>query len=345
MNEQQDQACGARSPTGSVRPVPAATGGHGPEGEPQETALDAVVSPLFVPATRPERFAKALASGADAVIIDLEDAVASSEKANARQVLREHVPGLRAEVPLGLRTNAANTEHLAEDVALASALALHLDFLVLPEVQGPDDVRRLGELLAAQEESRDQLEGSAASAEPAVRTRGAAVALPLLALIESSAGLLAAPAVAQLPAVRRLALGAADLSEEWEVEPSFEEREFDVARQHLVIASRAAGLNGPIDSPHMNVRDAEGLSVRVAAAAGLGVRGKLCLHPSQVATVQEAYVVSAGEYARLKELMETFEQAEAAGNSSVRLPHGGFVDYPVYRRAAKQVATYEKSRR
>ena len=318
-----------------------AAGGEAPQG----AVLDAVVSPLFVPATRPERFTKALTSGADAVIIDLEDAVAASEKGNARRILREHVPGLEARVPLGLRTNAANTAHLADDAALAAELVPHLDFLVLPEVQGPEDVRRLEELMAAAGDSAWELSDSTEGASGGSSPQGAGVVLPLLALIESSAGLLTAPAVAQLPAVRRLALGAADLSEEWEVEPSAEEREFDVARQHLVIASRAAGLNGPIDSPHMNVRDAEGLGERVAAAAGLGVRGKLCLHPDQVATVQEAFLVSAEEYARLRDLMAAFEQAEAAGSSSVRLPDGGFVDYPVYRRAAKQVAAYEKCRR
>lgn len=309
----------------------------------QETVLDAVVSPLFVPATRPERFAKALNSGADAVIIDLEDAVALSEKSSARRILREQVPKLEARTPLGLRTNAANTEHLGEDAALAAELAPHLDFLVLPEVQGTGDVRRLEELLAvAAKSSGEPADDLAENMEADSPARGAGVVLPLLALIESSAGLLAAPAVAQLPVVRRLALGAADLSEEWEVEPSLEEREFDVARQHLVIASRAAGLNGPIDSPHMNVRDTEGLRRRVAAAAGLGVKGKLCIHPGQVSMVQEAFLISTEEHARLRELMDTFEQAEAVGNSSVRLPGGGFVDYPVYRRAAKQVAAYER---
>lgn len=309
----------------------------------QETVLDAVVSPLFVPATRPERFAKALNSGADAVIIDLEDAVALSEKSSARRILREQVPKLEARTPLGLRTNAANTEHLGEDAALAAELAPHLDFLVLPEVQGTGDVRQLEELLAvAAKSSGEPADDMAENMEADSPARGAGVVLPLLALIESSAGLLAAPAVAQLPVVRRLALGAADLSEEWEVEPSLEEREFDVARQHLVIASRAAGLNGPIDSPHMNVRDADGLRRRVAAAAGLGVKGKLCIHPGQVLMVQEAFLISAEEHARLRELMDAFEQAEAVGNSSVRLSGGGFVDYPVYRRAAKQVATYER---
>lgn len=320
------------------------TAGSQPGGEPGEgskgavgkatgeTVLEAVVAPLFVPATRPERFAKALTSGADAVIIDLEDAVASAEKGTARQILREQVPGLGgADAPLGVRVNGAATEHLTEDAALVAALADDLDFLVLPEVQGPQDVGRLQELLGASTHER--------TAEPrAVET------LPLLALVESSAGLLNAPAVAQLPAVRRLALGAADLSEEWEIEPSPEEREFDVARQHLVIASRAAGLNGPIDSPHMNVRDAGGLSRRTAAAAGLGVKGKLCIHPSQVAAVQEAFLVSAEEHQRLQELIRVFEQAESAGDSSVRMPDGGFVDYPVYRRAVKQVAAYEGRR-
>lgn len=285
--------------------------------------LEAATAPLFVPATRPERFVKALNSGAELVIVDLEDAVAFSEKDAAREILRERIPELAGQGPLGVRVNSARSEHLRRDVEVIGDIAESLSFVVLPDVQRADDVLLLQDLLRS------------AGGE-------AAAGIPLLALIESSAGILHAPEIARLVGVRRLALGAADLSEEWEIEPSEEEREFDIARQQLVIASRAAGLNGPLDSPHMNVGDAAGLSRRTAAVAGLGVRGKLCIHPDQVAEVQSAFVVSAAEYGRLKRLIESFEQAESRGDASVRLPDGDFVDYPVYRRAVKKVLAYER---
>lgn len=287
-------------------------------------ALESIITALFVPAMQPDRFEKALSSGADAVIIDLEDAVASATKSAAREILRERLPYLDRRVPLGVRTNAMATAHVGLDVALVADVIGSLDFLVLPEVQGPGEVHEFLTMLRSV--------SSPEAVEP----------LSILALIESSAGLLNAPAIASVPEVRRLALGAADLAEEWDVAPSAEGREFDFALQQLVVASRASELNGPIDSPHMNVQDHAGLSRRAASAAGLGVKGKLCIHPAQVDPAAAAFVVSEHEYLRLQEVIEVFVRAEATGDSSVRLRDGSFVDYPVYRRAFRQVAAYEK---
>lgn len=291
--------------------------------------LELLRAPLFVPATRPERFSKALASGADAVIIDLEDAVAHSEKDAARQVLREALPGLADRGrPVGVRINAASSEHLGADVELLGEVAEHLDFLVLPEVSGVHDLEALG-----------------GTRDPAAAPSNASSQLPVLALIESSRGLLEAAAIAAAPRVRRLALGAADLAEDWRIEPSVEEAEFDHARQHLVIASRAAGLAGPLDTPHMNVNDDDGLARRTRAVAQLGMQGKLCIHPGQVQTVLSGWVVSVQQHDQLRELVEVFEQAERSGNSSVRLDDGSFVDYPVYRRALRQIQAFEEHHR
>lgn len=287
-------------------------------------ALDGVITALFVPAVQPDRFEKALGSGADAVIIDLEDAVASAAKSAAREMLRDRLPYLDRRVPVGIRVNAMSTAHVDLDVALVGELIGSLDFLVLPEVQGPGEVNAFLALLR-----------SVSSPDEVDR-------ISILALIESSAGLLNAPAIASVPEVRRLALGSADLAEEWDVAPSAEGREFDFALQQLVVASRASELNGPIDSPHMNVQDHAGLSRRAASAAGLGVKGKLCIHPAQVKPAAAAFVVSGDEYLRLQEVIEVFARMEATGDSSVRLSDGSFVDYPVYRRAIRQVSAYEK---
>lgn len=288
-------------------------------------SADAFQAPLFVPGSRPERFTKALSSGADGVIIDLEDAVAAAEKQNARTALLRTVPGLRVEQgrddvvpPLGVRVNGPETDHLARDVAMIADLVNHLDFVVLPQVRAAEDIDTLSKHLLGITE------------------------LPVIALIESSRGLLNAADIAQSPGVRRLALGAADLSEEWEVQPSASEAEFDHARQMLVIASRAAGLNGPLDSPHMNVQDVEGLQMRMRASAQLGMTGKLCLHPRQVPAVRESLVVTAREYERLCGLISDFEASESAGEASIRLADGSFVDYPVYRRALAQVRAYHE---
>jgi citrate lyase subunit beta / citryl-CoA lyase len=284
--------------------------------------IDETTTLLFVPADRPDRFEKACRSGADAIIIDLEDALAASQKDAARATLRRELPTLDSQkVLVGVRVNSAATTYLPQDAALLAELADHVDFVVLPEVQGTEDLQFFEKHLNGGKDN-----------------------LPVLALIESSRGLINALEIAEYPAVRRLALGAADLSHEWQIEPTGAGEEFDHARQHLVIASRAAGLNGPIDTPHMNVQDRDGLAARMEPVVQLGMKGKLCIHPSQVDTIQKGFLVTDEEYYRLKELINIFEEAEGKGNASIKLEDGSFIDYPVYRRALRHVASYEQFR-
>lgn len=292
------------------------------------TAVSTLQAPLFVPATRTERYAKALTSGADGVIIDLEDAVAQSQKHQARTSVRDALPGLRSghseqdrdhAIPVGVRVNSVETDLMADDAALVRELAEHVDFVVLPQVRASEDIAAL-------------LEHFSDHAQ-----------MPVIALIECSQGLLNAQHIAAHPDVCRLALGSADLAQDWGIHPSASEEEFDVSRQMLVIASRAAGLQGPLDSPHMNVRDVEGLRFRMRASAQLGMKGKLCLHPQQVQPVRDALVVSAQDYERLSRVIEVFEAAESRGEAAVRLDDGSFIDYPIYRRALTQVTDYRRA--
>ncbi|TLP72874.1 HpcH/HpaI aldolase/citrate lyase family protein [Nesterenkonia sphaerica] len=282
--------------------------------------IDETATLLFVPADRPDRFEKACMSGADAIIIDLEDALAASQKDAARARLRRELPNLNPrDVLVGVRVNSAATEHLPEDGAFLADLADHIDFVVLPEVQGIEDLQLLEQ-----------------------HVDGVMARLPVVALIESSRGIVNALAIAEYPAVRRLALGAADLSHEWQIEPTGGGEEFDYVRQQLVIASRAAGLNGPIDTPHMNVQDSEGLSARMGPIVQLGMKGKLCIHPSQVEIARKGFLVTEEEFHRLRELISVFEDAEGQGNASIKLSDGSFIDYPVYRRAVRHVEAYER---
>lgn len=301
-----------------------------------QSRIDRIAAPLFVPANRPDRFIKAVTSGADAVILDLEDAVAASEKEAAREVLRRELPPLTAaqqeltdgepgkNVAIGVRINSAGTELMPSDVELLRSANDRLDYVVIPEVQDVRDLEKFQTLLGEVEIARR---------------------LPIVALIESSRGLLNAAAIAEFPTVRRLALGSADLSKEWEIEPSIDESEFDYARQTLVVASRAARLVGPLDNPHMNVRDSEGITRRVTAIRKLGMKGKQCIHPDQISTVSSGFAVSVDEYERLTELVRLFEDAETRGVSSIRMEDGSFVDYPIYYRAVEQIAAHEQSQR
>lgn len=95
----------------------------------------------------------------------------------------------------------------------------------------------------------------------------------------------------------------------------------------------------------MNVQDGEGLSARMAPIVQLGMKGKLCIHPSQVDAVQKGFLITKEERSRLSELIRIFEEAEAQGNASIKLEDGSFIDYPVYHRAVRHVANYDKFHR
>lgn len=227
------------------------------------------VTALFVPGNRPERFAKAAASGADVVIIDLEDAVASDAKVEARHAT---VEALTASIDLNgrglqavVRVNASGTaEHEDDLTAILSLNPGHGDGLLaimLPKAEKPAELARLTARLPER--------------------------VGIVALIESALGLVNAEAIAATPGIDRLAFGAIDYV--LDINASDGDRFLDPVRVRLVAASRAAGLAAPLDSPSTNIRD----TVAVAASAGLGrdfgFGGKLCIHPSQIDSVAAAY--------------------------------------------------------
>ncbi|MCV7563637.1 citrate lyase subunit beta / citryl-CoA lyase [Micrococcus luteus] len=284
------------------------------------------VAPLFVPGNVPHRFEKALHSGADAIIIDLEDAVAFSDKQRARDAVAQYFRdtprhALDAQPPArGVRLNAAGTEEFTLDIDCLREVHGEVDFLVLPMVHGPADLDAL----------RDALSFAAPSLQEAV-----------VALVESSAGVLNSSAIADHRCVQRLAFGSADLSSELGIEPTPMEEEFLLARSQLVLASAAAGLAGPLDGPHLNVRDTDGLRARTRAARDLGMKGKLSIHPAQVPHVIDALAPSQEQYDQARLIVESFEASETRGMSSIRLDDGTFIDYPIAERARRIVRAYE----
>jgi citrate lyase subunit beta/citryl-CoA lyase len=210
---------------------------------------------LFAPATRPERVVKALASAADAVIVDLEDAVAPAEKVAARAMLADHLPGWR---PLYLRINGCGTEWFEADLALAAA-APNITGVMLPKAESAADIERLQPL------------------PPAVA---------VLPLIETARGLHRAEAVAAHARVERLAFGSID----FQLDTSATDEELIYARSQLVVVSRACGLAAPVDGVTTELDDAGKLQADIARARRLGFGGKLCIHPRQLAAVAEAFV-------------------------------------------------------
>lgn len=252
---------------------------------------------LFVPAIRPERFARAVRTGADAVVVDLEDAVAPGERAGARHGMRAAWP----EAPgtaLVVRVNAYGTPDFADDAALCRELAPAA--VVLPKTESAEHVRAAAEATGA----------------------------PVLALVESARGLIALPEITGAPAVVRLLLGGIDLSLDLGVS---DDAALDTARADLVRWSAARGLPAPVDGVTADVRDAAAASGDARRAAAWGFGGKLCVHPSQVGPVREAFRPGA----RQTEWARRVLAAAATADGGATTAGGEMIDRPVIERARR----------
>lgn len=253
---------------------------------------------LFVPGDRPERFDRAAASGADLVVVDLEDAVA----ARTKDAARENAAAWLAENPGGVRINAAGTDWFEADVAAVSTRPC---VVMVPKAA-----------------SRDVLEDLAGRLAP-----GSAI----LALVETAAGVTGAVAVAAADGVARLAFGSFDLAAELGVSPDDRDA-MAWSRGALVVASAAAGLPGPLDGVTGDIGDEVVLRDDVAAAARMGFTGKLCIHPRQVPLVHEALAPSEADLAWAREVVA------AAAGGGVTAVAGRMVDRPVVERARRLLA-------
>lgn len=274
-------------------------------------ALADACSFLFVPANRPDRYTKALASGADAVIVDLEDAVAPADKATARAALAQGFAALAPaqRVRLLVRINAAGTPWHADDLCLARALA----------------AQSLGAVMLPKAESAAVLAEMAAAAGPGCT---------LLPLVESVAGLDALDALAAAPQVLRLAFGHLDFQADAGLACGPDEAELLPVRLALVLASRRAGLAPPIDGISPSTQDMARLAADAARSRRGGFGAKLCIHPAQVAPVNAAFAPSlqALDWARRVQVAY-----EAAGGG-VCVLDGRMVDAPVLKLAQRTLA-------
>jgi citrate lyase subunit beta / citryl-CoA lyase len=266
---------------------------------------------LFVPATKPERFVKALDSGAHCIIIDLEDAVAEGSKDSAREQLAQHLPQLTPEqrARTVVRVNAVGTPWHEADVALLRNWAGQGVALMCPK---SEDARALHDVA--------QKLGETAR---------------IVALIESLAGLDAADALAREPQVVRLAFGHLDFQLDLGMRATVEEPELAFARNALVSASRRAKLPAPIDGVTTDTGNAERLAADARRARAFGFGGKLCIHPAQVAGVNEAFGHSEAERDWAHRVLE---EAAKHGGEAFSLD-GRMVDLPVIRAAEAIVGT------
>ena len=247
-------------------------------------ALSAAASFLFVPGNRPERFDKAVAAGADQVIIDLEDAVAPAAKAEAREAMSRWAGRTGAVV----RINAPGTPW--HDADIAACTSAGVGAVMAAKAEDPRQLARLHDLTG----------------------------LPIVALVETALGIEDVRAVAAAPGVRRLAFGAIDLA--LDLGLSVPDEALDGFRLRLTSASRLAGLAAPIDGVQTDFRNADRLADDVRRAAGLGFTGKLCIHPAQVAIVSARFAPSAEAIAWATRVAAVGEDAVALAGEMIDKP-------------------------
>lgn len=254
---------------------------------------------LFVPGHRPERFDKALASAADAVIVDLEDAVPLTAKDMARQALEQawsQWSGTQR-ARLVVRINPAGTPWHDADLGL------------LPRLQG------LGAVMLPKAESADQI----------TRLSQRAAQLPVVPLLESAEGFAHLHAIAKAPGVLRLGLGHIDLQADLGMACDADEAELAPARWALVLATRRAGLAPAIDGVTTSATDLEAVLQDARRSRRFGFGGKLCIHPAQVEATHSGLAPTAAETAWAKRVL----QAQASADGGAFAIDGKMVDAPV----------------
>jgi citrate lyase subunit beta/citryl-CoA lyase len=278
---------------------------------------------LFAPGNHARRVEKALTLDADAVILDLEDACPISEKASTRALVVESLQRPRS--CLGyVRVNPIATEFGYGDIC--AVVRPNVDGIVVPKIEAADQLRTVDWLVA-------QIE----------REQGLPIGrIDIIPLIETGPGVARIEAIAQSGTrVRRIAFGAGDYTFDMDLAWSRDEMEFLPARSALVLASRAAGLEPPIDTVWTDLRDKDGVAQSAARARRLGFQGKLCIYPDQVPVVNAAFTPTDDEVARARAVVGAFEKAEAEGSASIQL-NGQFIDYPIVYQAQRMLAKMEK---
>jgi citrate lyase subunit beta / citryl-CoA lyase len=274
---------------------------------------------LFAPGNHARRVEKALTIQADAVILDLEDAVAISEKPATRALVRAAFDQPR-HGRLYVRVNAFTSEWCYAD--LVAITAKGLDGIVLPKVESPDQLRAVDWLLTNLERERGLASGG----------------IDLVPIIETAAGMRAVAAIAASGSrTKRLAFGAGDYTLDLGMVWSRDEAELLPARTSVVMASRAAGIEPPFDTVWADLRDEEGFRKSAATAAALGFQGKMCIHPDQIAPANAAFSPSEQQLSWARRVVAAFDEAEAEGLASIQLD-GQFIDYPIVQRARQVLA-------
>ncbi|MEV5880048.1 CoA ester lyase [Streptomyces sp. NPDC052101] len=275
---------------------------------PPERRQRLFLSYLYVPGHQPERIARAYASDAHAVILDLEDGVPEPRKAYARAMVSEMVAGTPLK-PTYVRLNSM-ASGLCKDDVLAVAGA-GLSGVRLPKVEHPDDVRQLEWLL---------------------QQAGSSAAIHLL--LETARALeLAYPLATASPVVEMLGLGETDL--QVDLNSDLDGPTMDACRTRVIMASRAAGLSSPCQSVFSDIRDLDNLLTSSVHGKRLGFVGRMAIHPAQIPIIHDVYTPKPNEVAEAQEICDAAALAQAQNASIIITPNGRTVGPPMIAKARR----------
>ncbi|MET0198885.1 CoA ester lyase [Rhodococcus sp. RS1C4] len=269
---------------------------------------------LYVPGDVPARFDKASRSGADAVVLDLEDAVVASNKDEARSTVAAWLAACEpGQVEIWVRVNPG----ALQDADIRAVAGPNLTGIWLPKVESLEEIEAAARIL----------DTVAPHAE-------------LSALIETGKGLLALPAIATGPRLRFLQIGEVDLAADLSIEPGDDGRALLFARSQVVVASAAAGLEPPLAAVSVEFRDTDAFAADTVELRRLGFRGRACIHPAQVAPARDAFVPTSEAVQEAEEILEALAQA----TSGVGVDKNGRLIDEAVARSARRVVQYAQSR-
>ena len=265
---------------------------------------------LFCPGNHPRKVAKVFTLGADVVILDLEDAVALSEKPSTRSLVVNALKQTR-NCRGYVRVNAYDTEFCYGDIC--EIVGPWLDGIVFPKLESVDDLRSVDWLLRNLERQCGLEVGE----------------IDLMPIIETAKGQNAVRAIAQAGTrLKRLSFGAGDYTKDLGMEWSFAETELASMRSEMVVASRIGGLEPPVDTVFIHIRKEDEFRASCDRVRDLGFQGKLCIHPRQVPIANTAFTPTEEQLSFARKVITGFAEAEASGSASIQID-GYFVDYPM----------------
>jgi citrate lyase subunit beta/citryl-CoA lyase len=277
---------------------------------------------LFAPGNNEKLLTKVFTAGADAVVLDLEDAVPLTEKAQARAMVAKalKITAPDEKPPVYVRINSLDTDFWQDD--LSAVVAPSLKGIRIPKLESVDQVTEVEEVLSKTEAQKGVTSGS----------------IEIVCTIETAKGIWAAPELARAPRVTNITFGATDYAQDVGIDAGPDELETLLARSRVVLSSRVAGIDPPIASAYIDLADDEGFRRSTEANRRLGFFGRSVIHPKQIQAVHEVFTPKPEAVAQATKIIEALDKAEEEGRGTTMTDDGQFVDIAVVRRARAVLA-------